>query len=319
MTRPARRLIVVLRPLGWLVVAAGLAIASSWSILHRRSAAVRQWRESTLTLRRIGRMTARTGGSGSTAVLLLHGLVATGDVFGQTPDDLAATHRVAVPDLLGFGRSLDEDSTAFATVDHLAAIDAVVEGLCSEMPLAIGAHSMGSGLALRYAAAHPGRVRRVVCVGAPMWRSPEAARDAIGAAGPMARAFLLDEAVAERICRFNCGHRTLSGLIAAVAAPRWLAPVARQTSLHTWSAYHQAIIDQVIEVDWKALLARLDDFGIQVCLVWGAEDSIGDIEYARELGERFANLDIMRIARADHTLPTAQPDLLVGLLQSDPE
>lgn len=308
-----------MHPRRWIPLAAGVAGMSTWSIVHWRSPAVRNWRQSTLPLRRIGRLTTRIGGSGTTAVLLLHGLVATGDVFATTPDALAVDHRVAVPDLLGFGRSVDETATAFATVDHLAAIDAVVEELGDQPPLAIGAHSMGSGLALRYAAAHPSRVHKVVCIGAPIWRSPEAARAAISAAGPMARAFLLDERVAERLCRFNCAHRSLSGLIAAAVAPRWPVPVARQASLHTWSAYQQAITDQVIEVDWKALLGRLDDAGIQVSLLWGAEDLIGDVEYARELTAHFANLEVVRIARADHTLPSSQPDLLVRALKGAPE
>ena len=296
-----------------------VSAVSTWTILHRRSAAVRNWRESTLPFRRIGRLRTRIGGSGPTAVLLLHGLVATGDVFATAPDALAVEHRVAVPDLLGFGRSLDETSTEFATVDHIAAIDAVVEALDVERPLAFGAHSMGSGLAMRYAAAHPGRVHKVVCIGAPIWRSPEAARDAISAAGPLARAFLLDERVAKRLCQFNCAHRTLSGLMAATTSPRWPVPVARQASLHTWSAYYQAVTDQVIEIDWEALLERLNDAGTRVSLVWGAEDPIGDVEYALELTAHFANLEIVRITGADHALPSAQPDLLVRALKGGPE
>jgi pimeloyl-ACP methyl ester carboxylesterase len=50
-------------------------------------------------------------------VVLLHGLVSTGEVFGAACDRLTDTHRVVITDLLGFGRSPDETLDTF-TVDQ---------------------------------------------------------------------------------------------------------------------------------------------------------------------------------------------------------
>lgn len=139
------------------------------------------------------------------------GLIATGDAFGTTADTLASSRVVAVPDLLGFGHSLDEKRYDFGTSEHLAAIDAVVAGALGDRPLLIVAHSMGSTLALRWAALHPDRVEQVICVGPPIWPSRAAARRAIGNASPMSRIFVLDERIARRACALSCRHRALAG------------------------------------------------------------------------------------------------------------
>lgn len=55
-----------------------------WTTRHRdRTGGV--WALPVLPGRRWGRLYARSGGDGPSGVLLLHGLVATGDVFGAGP------------------------------------------------------------------------------------------------------------------------------------------------------------------------------------------------------------------------------------------
>ena len=84
-------------------------------------------------------------------------------MFGAPYDRLATTGRVVVPDLLGFGRSLHETRQSFSTEDHLDALDQLADrtGLF-ERRWTIGAHSMGSTVALRWALRHPDRVERIV-------------------------------------------------------------------------------------------------------------------------------------------------------------
>lgn len=95
------------------VSATAAATATVWMIDHRCSLAVQRWRRSTLPAQRYDGLHVRIGRRGNTAVVVLHGLLATGDVVGEPYDTLAANHRVIVPDLLGFGRSLDEDCDDF--------------------------------------------------------------------------------------------------------------------------------------------------------------------------------------------------------------
>lgn len=292
------------------VVAGGVAL---WAVAHNRSAAVRHWKLFVTARVQIGPLSCRVGGTGATGALLLHGLVATGDVFGTTADALASSRVVAAPDLLGFGQSLDEHRDDFGTSAHLAAIDAVVAGALGDRPLFIAAHSMGSTLALRWAALHPDRVEQVICLGPPIWPSRAAARKAIGNASPMSRIFVLDERTARRACALSCRHRALAGWITAAVAPRWPIRIARNASRHTWASFSQTLEAQVLHDDWPALLRGLDEAGVTVRLVWGDRDPIGDREYARELASALPNVDIRVIPGADHTLPAARPELIVEL------
>ena len=129
----------------------------------------------------------------------------------------------------------------------------------------------------------------------------------------MARALVLNERVARFACALSCRHRKLAGSIAAVIAPRWPIPIARQASLHTWPAFHQTVEQQVLHDEWLPLLQRLDTAGVPVRLVWGDRDPVADHVYAALLAGLLSNVTVQIIEGADHTLPTAQPDLIVEL------
>lgn len=298
----------------WPIAVAPALAGAGWLAAHINSPAVREWRPPSLPAGHAGPLFARTGGEGDLGVLLLHGLGATGDVFAVTADELAEHHRVAVPDLLGFGRSLS-DSDDIGTAAHLDALEAVIDQALGDRRLLIGAHSLGSTLALRLADRMPERIERVVCLGAPIWADPRAA---VGAAGPMERAFLLNERIAAQGCQWMCRHRSAAGWLAAAAAPRWPIPIAREASLHTWPAYRQTMEHQVLDVDWSALLTSVGRQGIPLTLAWGSDDSIGDPAYARGLVEHLESIDIEIIAGADHTVPAARPELLAAWLSRTP-
>lgn len=296
------------------VASAAAIAASAWTVAHLRSPAVRSWRSPDLPIRRLGPLSYRIASPdvSDIGIVLLHGLVATGDVFGATPELLGAQHRVVVPDLLGFGRSLDEGRGDFSTAAHLAALDALIDHELGDRRIRIGAHSMGSALALRWAAANPHRVERVVCVGAPMWPDADSATAALGALGPMGKSLVLDDGLARAVCSFNCRHRSLAGLLSAAVTPRWPIAVARQASLHTWPAYIAALEEQIINCPWSELLATLAEQGVPVHLIKGDRDTIGDVELLDEIAT-WPGVDVS-IVDGDHTLPAADPHLLANHL-----
>ena len=282
---------------------------TAWMVRHNRSAAVAAWARPGLGSNDCGngRLYARTAGDGDQAVVLLHGLVSTGDVFGADFDRLASTRRLVVPDLLGFGRSIDETRATFSAQTHLDALDELADrtGLF-ERRWTLGAHSMGSALALRWAARHPERVDRVVRWGAPIYPSPAAARARISGSA-MTRLFVLDTEWAKRACALSCRHRTIAGWLTAAAEPRLPVHVARSVTQHTWPAYRDALRELIIDIDWRRLLHRLDTNGTRVELVWGSNDKVGDPDHARTMaGSRSV---VMIVAGADHHLPMTHSEL----------
>ncbi len=281
--------------------------AGLWSFRHRRSQAVRVWAPSRLHGQLHGRLYVRQGGHGESAVVLLHGLVSTGDVFGAAFDALAARGRLMVPDLLGFGRSLDESRSTFPVDAHLDALDDMADRLgLFDCRWRIGAHSMGSSLALRWAARHAERVERVVCWGPPMYPTPGVARSEVSGS-MMARLFVLDTRWAARACALSCRNRVAAGWVTAALQPSIPVPVARAVSSHTWPAYRDAMRDLILNVPWRDLLAELDHHDLDVRLVWGTNDDVGDDQYARAAVQELRQTTLVRVDGADHYLPMSQP------------
>lgn len=106
-----------------------IAAPAGWLIRHGSSRAVRGWRPGAGTRRVAGELSVRTAGHGDRVVVLLHGLIASGDVFGDRYDELAGDAQLVVPDLLGFGRSLHAPGGDYALPAQLAALDRMARDL----------------------------------------------------------------------------------------------------------------------------------------------------------------------------------------------
>ncbi|HEX2844099.1 MAG TPA: alpha/beta fold hydrolase, partial [Candidatus Limnocylindria bacterium] len=106
-------------------------------------------------------------GSGRPMVLL-HGGLGSGEMFGPTLPALAANHRVIVVDLQGHGRTADIDRPLDPRLmaDDVAAL---IDHLGLDRPDVVG-YSLGGGVAMQVAFKHPDRVRRLVAVSANIRR-----------------------------------------------------------------------------------------------------------------------------------------------------
>lgn len=286
----------------------------SWQALHRTAPLVQRWRASSFPRRAAGSLSVRDSGSrgrsNEEVIVLLHGLGATGDYFGDFYDALGATRRVVIVDLLGFGQSLDEDRTDFGVDAHVAAFDDALRALdLGESNVVLAAHSMSSAIALTWADRHPART-----IGVYLWAPPvypvDAAGNSVGKEyGVMGRLFALDTKWAELACRINCWNRDLSGRAMALMAPRWPMEVSSRASRHTWSAYHGSLRSLILDFDWKQVLPA----SVPVTIFHGTEDPIGDQEYLVELAD---GATIVNVPGADHHVALEHPELLLDSLDS---
>ena len=92
-------------------------------------------------------------------VLLLHGFTHTGASWESVREALGDRHRVIAPDIRGHGSASDRQPVALGPV---------LNDLSETAPASfvLAGYSMGGRLALHLALAHPGRVQRLVLVGA---------------------------------------------------------------------------------------------------------------------------------------------------------
>lgn len=254
--------------------------------------------------RRAGPLHVRAAGSGDETIVLLHGLVATGDIFGGHFDELASDANLVVPDLLGFGRSLDEERTSFTPDDHLDALEAALRKLgLEDRPVRIGAHSMGCALAMRWIQRDTTAITSIACFGPPVYRTSDAIDRTIASSGLMARAFVTNTRWAQAACHLNCSHRRLAGIVATSASPQLPVPIATSASLHTWPAYRDAMDLLIRDTDWNEALCRASNAHIPVALVWGEHDRIGDHDYAATLPQ----VTTHTVPGAGHHLPMTHP------------
>ncbi|MDR7275836.1 alpha/beta fold hydrolase [Catenuloplanes atrovinosus] len=106
-------------------------------------------------------------GAGSPLVLL-HGGLGNGEMFGPVLQRLAAHHRVILPDLQGHGRTADIDRPLDirTMADDVAAL---IGHLGLDRPAVVG-YSLGGGVALQVAIRHPEKVGRLVSASAGIRR-----------------------------------------------------------------------------------------------------------------------------------------------------
>jgi pimeloyl-ACP methyl ester carboxylesterase len=101
-------------------------------------------------------------------LVLLHGGLGSGEMFGPVRPALAEHHQVIAVDLQGHGRTADIDRPIDIRLmaDDIAAL---IDHLELERPDLVG-YSLGGGVALQTAVKYPDKVGRLVVASAHIWR-----------------------------------------------------------------------------------------------------------------------------------------------------
>jgi len=102
-------------------------------------------------------------------LILLHGGLGSGEMFGPIISTLADHHQVIIPDLQGHGRTADIDRPLDVRLmaDDIAAL---IDHLGLDRPDVVG-YSLGGGVAMLTAIKYPGKVGRLVSASANIRRS----------------------------------------------------------------------------------------------------------------------------------------------------
>jgi pimeloyl-ACP methyl ester carboxylesterase len=102
-------------------------------------------------------------------MILLHGGLGSGEMFGPILSSLADHHQVIVPDLQGHGRTADIDRPIDVRL-MAGDIAALIDHLGLQKPDVVG-YSLGGGVAWQVAINYPDKVGRVVSASANIRRS----------------------------------------------------------------------------------------------------------------------------------------------------
>ncbi len=303
------------RRLAWSLTAVTLALSGWWCVRHQRSSAVQIWAPGAGDDVRAGPLRVRVFGTGETVILLLHGLIASGDSFGAPYDDLGRSTRVVVPDLLGFGGSRDT-AGPYDAAAHVAALDAALAALdLDRQPTTVVGHSMGGALAIRWAAAHSDRTHAVVTFGAPLYRTSAEADERMGAMGPLVALLAGAGAVSQGVCAWSCRHRGLASWLAVVSRPDLPVSIARSGVNHTWASFSGSLASLVRDGGWAPALQALDERGTPVVIADGIRDPVPVPGRSGALARRLPNVRHEIRQHADHLLPLTDPLWCLSLIE----
>ncbi|HEX6745873.1 MAG TPA: alpha/beta hydrolase [Longimicrobium sp.] len=208
-------------------------------------------------------------GAGSETVVLLHGLSGSARWWQRNIPALAVSRRVAVPDVVGFGRSRapgrlpDVPAAAEVLADWIASVSAD--------PVHLVGHSMGGHLAVHIAASRPELVRRLVLVdaaGIPRARTPRTLLRLLYETGPPRR----------------------------WGDPRFL-PVIWRDALTAGPVTVLRGLRHILRDDVRPLLPRIT---APTLILWGEKDGLVPLDAARALRAGIPDSRLMVIRGAHH-------------------
>jgi pimeloyl-ACP methyl ester carboxylesterase len=263
-----------------------------------------------------GPLSVRVHGEAPTALVLLHGLPATGDTFGAAFDALDT--QLVVPDLLGFGGSQLSADSDVSLAAHLSALDEAAAALgLQDKRLVVAGHSMGGVLAWAWAARHAAQVDAVVTWCAPLFDGPADARHALNAKVPglgwIGVPGRLSELMFTHLCaRYPAAAQRLYVLL----YPRIPLALARRLTDYTWPAYVSAMNDIVLDrLAWSASVDTLIQHGVPVTYAVGARDVLAPAHAVHRLGQATSVITVATHPSGNHLLPLSDPMWCTGLLR----
>jgi pimeloyl-ACP methyl ester carboxylesterase len=239
------------------------------------------------------RLYVREAGQGEPLVLL-HGL-ASSCRYWQDLRPLAEDFRVLAPDLLGFGRSPKPHQSRYDPDEHVRALR---ETLCPRLavPAHIVGHSLGSVIALHFAAKYPDMVRTVTLIALPVVGSQAWGHRQDGRIYPVHH-FCVHSRPGDAI--FSAGMRAVAPVWNRIGprVRRGVPPEANRDALAaTWRSYWLSLESVVYGTDVSTLIGRVR---APIQLIHGANDQVAPIEPVRAIAAD-ANLPLIEIPAAGH-------------------
>ena len=246
-----------------------------------------------------GRLFVREAGDAQKqTVILVHGVgSAASDDWLKVVPVLASKYHVLAFDLPGFGRSA-KGNHLYSPTRYARCVKGVLEHYTKQnnQPIVMVGHSLGGGVALRYASLYPKTLERLILV------------DVAGILqrGAFTRASIhIDDDGDGKIQKLN---RWLGDLILATEN----LPMPINTILTSESLRHIILQDNSTMIAGLALLQ--EDFGgdirsvqVPTSIIWGEKDSVAPVRTGRVLEARIAMSHLELIRDAGHVPMVESP------------
>jgi 3-oxoadipate enol-lactonase len=225
------------------------------------------------------------------AVLMVHGLGGTSNIWYAQRSVLARSFKVICPDLEGSGRSPPQGSLSIGgfVADMVALLDAVGAG-----SIDLVGHSMGTIICQHLAASYPGRVKSLALFG-PLAEPPESARKAINDRAGIAREKGM-AAIADMMLPVSTSAETR-------AMRPTVAAMVREILMRQPAEGYARTCEALA----AAKAADLAKIKCQTLLVTGDEDMVGPPRATKLLASRIAGATTRILPGTGHWTPIERP------------
>ena len=241
-----------------------------------------------------------TGGKGE-PLIVIHGGGDSGNAWLRNVAELSKYYQVYLPDLPGFGRSKTA-SEDFDLSSYVTFVEDFSRSLGLERFHLVG-HSLGGGIALRYALDFPHRIERLVLVSSLF----------------LGREIALWARVMSLPVFYRVARKTVAGVFRALV---WLVrklhcPLGKITPP---SLLRMSIGKSIMMVKGQTtvLMSRLSELLMPTLLVWGANDNIVPARHAFLAARQIPNCQVRVFQNSGHSVYRQRirefSDLLVRFL-----
>ncbi|MEY2569821.1 MAG: hypothetical protein QOE63_171 [Acidimicrobiaceae bacterium] len=254
----------------------------------------------------------RRRGEGALLVLV-HGVAGSALIWSDVVDRLADRYELLAVDLLGYGHSPKPriDYTADA---HIAAIHNGIAPIVGERPVVLVGLSMGSLLALTYAASGLADVRGIVALGAPYYRDEAEARLGLRA-NAWTSLCLRAPLLARPLINVTWGLGRRSRWLSTRMRPAIYAPeIARETMMATYHAFSSSTREVLVQARIEPLLDATSS--IPKLFVHGTADPWCPAERIEELVRDRSDCTLTVLEGIGHNLAVLEPARVAALLSA---
>lgn len=229
-------------------------------------------------------------------ILFLHGIIGSSRYWDRKVRSLAADYHLLLPDLLGFG--LSPKPHLEYTIDLFRdSVRGFIErrGI-ADRPLIIVAHSLGSLIALEYAARHGDHLQRMVLFSLPRYTDPATAHEIFWHGSPYYRRLLNEHSLKETLRQLK-----RSGLELTLRYMfRFPLSVLIDSHKFTFKSLTSTLEHCLLSYQVDRILPSVPS--IPILLIHGEQDSVAPLAQIRHLPDSYPQMRLRTIARTGHHL-----------------
>jgi pimeloyl-ACP methyl ester carboxylesterase/uncharacterized membrane protein HdeD (DUF308 family) len=247
-------------------------------------------------------------------MVLLHGINSDAKDWRKVIDTIGGGYRFIAVDLLGFGESPKPTDIEYDSNQHAQVLDQTLDSIGVDRPFLLVGYSLGGDIAIRYAAQHPSRVRRLFLLSAPFYLPPKAfSREAFG------RQYL-QVIIFQRLWKFISRSKQRDNLLYQIVdgrAEEFAKGFLRTDDIPThWDIMSKNLRNCIGKATFVDDLPKLD---MPVTFALGIRDPIVHPDQTPALKQLKPSIDIRRIVglSADHFLLVNLPDTVADEIMRD--